>query len=231
MLIFICILSSFCFRDTDSEELVFVYVMRETERRSKVLALEGFSVGMYSGRTVDVVCIVLGMGLPTTAAYVIAASILVPALVKLGLAMLTAHLFVFYFACLSAITPPVALAAYAGAGIAKCSPMTTAVEACKVGFAGFIVPFVFCYTPAFMMQGSSIEVLYVFATALLGTIAMSMGFQGWYFKNLNILERLLLLAGGLGLVLPDTPTNIVGVGVMVGMFLYAKAYNKKKVAA
>mgnify|MGYP002310569155 CR=1 FL=1 len=83
-----------------------------------------------------ITCIVLGMGLPTTAAYVIAASILAPSLIKLGLAPLTAHLFVFYFACLSAITPPVALAAYAGAGIAKTNPMTTAVEACKLGFAG-----------------------------------------------------------------------------------------------
>ncbi len=175
-------------------------------------------------------CIILGMGLPTTAAYVIAASILAPALIKLGLAMLTAHLFVFYFACLSAITPPVALAAYAGAGIAKCSPMTTAVEACKVGFAGFVVPFVFCYTPAFMMQGTSIRILYVMTTALLGVISMSMGFQGWYFKHLNLVERVVLLAGGLGLVLPDTPTNLGGVAIMIGMFLYAKLYNRKAVA-
>lgn len=175
-------------------------------------------------------CIVLGMGLPTTAAYVIAASILAPALVKLGLAMLTAHLFVFYFACLSAITPPVALAAYAGAGIAKCSPMTTAVEACKVGFAGFIVPFGFCYTPAFMMQGTSIEIIYVFGTALLGVCAMSMGFQGWYFKHLNPIERIALLGGGVGLIHPGTPSNIVGVAIMIGLYLYAKNYNKKVMA-
>ncbi|MFV0497850.1 MAG: TRAP transporter permease [Candidatus Fimivivens sp.] len=175
-------------------------------------------------------CIVLGMGLPTTAAYVIAASILAPALVKLGLATLTAHLFVFYFACLSAITPPVALAAYAGAGIAKCSPMSTAIEACKVGFAGFVVPFVFCYTPAFMMQGSSAEIIYVLFTALLGVIAMSMGFQGWYFKNLNMLERLLLLVGGLGLVLPGTLTNLAGFVVMIGLFFFAKV-SQKKIAA
>ena len=99
-------------------------------------------------------CIILGMGLPTTAAYVIAASILAPSLIKLGLTPLTSHLFVFYFACLSAITPPVALAAYAGAGIAKCSPMTTAVEACKLGFAGFMVPFAFCYNPATLRRFS-----------------------------------------------------------------------------
>lgn len=175
-------------------------------------------------------CIVLGMGLPTTAAYVIAASILAPALVKLGLAMLTAHLFVFYFACLSAITPPVALAAYAGAGIAKCSPMTTAVEACKVGFAGFIVPFGFCYTPAFMMQGTAVEILYVFGTALLGVCAMSMGFQGWYFKSLSPIERLALLGGGLGLIHPGTLSNIVGVAIMAAMYVYAKVHNKRILA-
>ncbi len=175
-------------------------------------------------------CVVLGMGLPTTAAYVIAASILAPALVKLGLTMLTAHLFVFYFACLSAITPPVALAAYAGAGIANCSPMTTAVEACKVGFAGFIVPFGFCYEPAFMMQGTTPEILYVFGTALLGVCAMSMGFQGWYFKTLNPIERIILLGGGLGLVHPGTLTNLAGAAIMAAMFLYAKTYNKRVMA-
>ena len=175
-------------------------------------------------------CIVLGMGLPTTAAYVIAASILAPALVKLGLAMLTAHLFVFYFACLSAITPPVALAAYAGAGIANCSPMTTAIEACKVGFAGFIIPFGFCYTPAFMLQGTATEILYVFGTALLGVIAMSMGFQGWYFKNLNLIESLLLLGGGMALIHPGTLSNAIGVVIIIGMFFLAKQSGKKAIA-
>ena len=98
----------------------------------------------------------------------IGASILAPALARLGLDALTAHLFVFYFACLSAITPPVALAAYAGAGIAKCDPMKTAVNACKIGFAGFIVPFVFCYNSAMNLNGSLGEILLVVFTALVG---------------------------------------------------------------
>lgn len=106
------------------------------------------------------------MGLPTTAAYVIAGrpSSLRPSSSS-ALPPLTAHLFVFYFACLSAITPPVALAAYAGAGIAKTNPMTTAVEACKLGFAGFMVPFAFCYNPAMMMQGSVGEIISVAISA------------------------------------------------------------------
>ncbi|MBQ9647929.1 MAG: TRAP transporter permease [Oscillospiraceae bacterium] len=160
-----------------------------------------------------ITCIVLGMGLPTTAAYVIAASILAPSLIKLGLAPLTAHLFVFYFACLSAITPPVALAAYAGAGIAKCSPMSTAVEACKLGFAGFIVPFEFCYSPAMMMQGSVLEVLSVFLSAFIGVSIISSGFQGWLFWRLNWFERIVFVAAGMLMFIPGTLTDIAGIAI------------------
>ena len=166
-----------------------------------------------------VTCIILGMGLPTTAAYVIAASILAPSLIKLGLTPLTSHLFVFYFACLSAITPPVALAAYAGAGIAKCSPMTTAVEACKLGFAGFIVPFAFCYSPAMMMQGTVPEILSVFLTAFIGTAVISGGFQGWLFWRLNILERIILIASGLLLFIPGSVTDIAGLAISAALLL------------
>ncbi|MBQ7536492.1 MAG: TRAP transporter fused permease subunit, partial [Stomatobaculum sp.] len=151
-----------------------------------------------------ITCIILGMGLPTTAAYVIAASILAPSLIKLGLTPLTSHLFVFYFACLSAITPPVALAAYAGAGIAKCSPMATAVEACKLGFAGFIVPFAFCYSPAMMMNGTPIEVITVFLSAFIGVSVISSGFQGWLFWKLNIIERIIFIAAGLLMFIPGS---------------------------
>ena len=166
-----------------------------------------------------VTCIILGMGLPTTAAYVIAASILAPSLIKLGLTPLTSHLFVFYFACLSAITPPVALAAYAGAGIAKCSPMTTAVEACKLGFAGFIVPFAFCYSPAMMMQGTVPEILSVFLSAFIGTAVISGGFQGWLFWRLNIVERVILIASGLLLFIPGSVTDIAGLAVSAALLL------------
>lgn len=178
-----------------------------------------------------IACIVLGMGLPTTAAYVIGASILAPALVKLQLPLLTAHLFVFYFACLSAITPPVALAAYAGAGIAKCNPMTTAVEACKIGFAGFIVPFVFCYTPAMLMQGTPFEIINIAFSALVGVMGMSMGFQGWYFDDLSMVERLVVLAGGITMVIPGTLTDIIGLVILGLMFFFERANAKKKLAA
>ena len=166
-----------------------------------------------------ITCIVLGMGLPTTAAYVIAASILAPSLIKLGLAPLTAHLFVFYFACLSAITPPVALAAYAGAGIAKTNPMTTAVEACKLGFAGFMVPFAFCYNPAMMMQGSVGEIISVAISAIIGVAIMSAGFQGWLLWKLNWLERIVFIAGGLLMFIPGTLTDIAGLVIAAALLL------------
>nr|MCR5825017.1 TRAP transporter fused permease subunit [Oscillospiraceae bacterium] len=166
-----------------------------------------------------ITCIILGMGLPTTAAYVIAASILAPSLIKLGLTPLTAHLFVFYFACLSAITPPVALAAYAGAGIAKCSPMATAVEACKLGFAGFIVPFAFCYSPAMMMQGSFVEVITVFLSAFIGVSIISSGFQGWLFWRLNWFERVVFIAAGMLMFIPGTLTDVIGIAVAAALLL------------
>ncbi len=169
-------------------------------------------------------CIILGMGLPTTAAYVIAASILAPSLIKLGLTPLTSHLFVFYFACLSAITPPVALAAYAGAGIAKCSPMTTAVEACKLGFAGFMVPFAFCYNPAMMMQGNVAEILSVFISAFIGVAIMSAGFQGWLLWKLHLLERIIFIGAGLLMFIPGTLTDITGLAIAIVLI----AINMKK---
>lgn len=166
-----------------------------------------------------ITCIILGMGLPTTAAYVIAASILAPSLIKLGLTPLTAHLFVFYYACLSAITPPVALAAYAGAGIAKCSPMSTAVEACKLGFAGFIVPFAFCYSPAMMMNDTPLKILTVFLSAFIGVTIVSSGFQGWLFWRLNWFERIVFVAAGMLMFVPGTMTDIIGIVIAVVMLV------------
>ena len=181
-----------------------------------------------------IACIILGMGLPTTSAYVIAAAILAPALAKLGLSLLTAHLFVFYFACLSAITPPVALAAYAGAGIAKCDPMITAVQACKIGFAGFVVPFVFCYDSAMMLDGSLIDIIKVCGTALIGCVGMSCGMQGWYFskqRKISMFTRLLIIAGGLCMMIASDLTSIIGLVILVGIALFERNRSAKLSAA
>ena len=182
----------------------------------------------------SIACIILGMGLPTTSAYVIGASILAPALTSLGLPLLTAHLFVFYFACLSAITPPVALAAYAGAGIAKCNPMTTAVQACKIGFAGFIVPFVFCYNSALNLNGTLGEILMVVGTALVGCFAMSCGMQGWYFsgqRKSHFLIRILVIAAGLCMMIPNDTLSIVGLAILIALAVLESTKTKKLKAA
>nr|MBQ6241131.1 TRAP transporter fused permease subunit [Lachnospiraceae bacterium] len=176
-----------------------------------------------------IACIILGMGLPTTSAYVIGASILAPALTNLGLPLLTAHLFVFYFACLSAITPPVALAAYAGAGIAKSNPMTTAVQACKIGFAGFIVPFVFCYNSALNLNGSLGEILMVCGTALVGCFGMSCGMQGWYFskqRKIHWIFRIIIIAAGLCMMIPNDLLSIIGLAVLAGVAVYEILMNR-----
>jgi len=181
-----------------------------------------------------IACIILGMGLPTTSAYVIAAAILAPALSKLGLSLLTAHLFVFYFACLSAITPPVALAAYAGAGIAKCDPMVTAIQACKIGFAGFVVPFVFCYDAAMMLNGNAIDIIKVCGTALIGCVGMSCGMQGWYFskqRKISMPTRIAIIAGGLCMMIASDITSIIGLVILVGLALFERSRTAKISAA
>ncbi len=179
-----------------------------------------------------IACVILGMGLPTTSAYVIAASILAPSLIKLGLPVLTAHLFVFYFACLSAITPPVALAAYAGAGLAKCNPMSTAVEACKLGFAGFIAPFAFCYSPALLLRGDISDILLVCATAFMGTVAISGGFQGWLLWKLRLFDRLVFIAGGLLLFVPTPLTDAIGIAIIIALVVInMKQWKKPRLSA
>ena len=147
-----------------------------------------------------VVSIILGMGMPTTAAYAVAASVIAPGLVQLGIQPLLAHFFIFYFAVMSAITPPVALAAYAGAAIAQSDPMKTSVESFKIGLAAFVVPFMFFSSPALLMQGTWLEVLHVVATAGFGVFLLSAAVQGWFFGHLNGALRVLLLAAALSMI-------------------------------
>lgn len=127
------------------------------------------------------IAILLGMGMPTTAAYAVAASVVAPGLVQLGIPHLTAHFFVFYFAVVSAITPPVALASYAAAGISGANPMETSVASFKIGIAAFIVPFMFFYNSAILMDGTTVEIIRAGITAVFGVFLLSAGVQGWFF--------------------------------------------------
>lgn len=156
------------------------------------------------------VAIVLGMGMPTTAAYAIAASVIAPALIKLGIPELPAHMFIFYFACISAITPPVALAAYAAAALAKASMWEVGWKACKFGIAGFIVPYMFVYGPNLLFKGTWIDIIWATITASIGALCLSGGVQGWLLKRAGWIERVMLISAALLLIKPGIYTDLAG---------------------
>ncbi|MEL6977893.1 MAG: TRAP transporter fused permease subunit [Pseudomonadota bacterium] len=165
------------------------------------------------------VAILLGMGMPTTAAYAVAASVVAPGLVELGIPLLTAHFFVFYFAVVSAITPPVALASYAAAGISGANPMETSVASFKIGIAAFVVPFMFFYSPALLGDGSWIEILRVAVTAVLGVYLLASAAQGWFMGARAVwYMRLGLLAAALFMIAGGLVTDLIGVAIAAGVF-------------
>uniref|UniRef100_A0A7C1NXH8 TRAP transporter fused permease subunit n=1 Tax=Agrobacterium albertimagni TaxID=147266 RepID=A0A7C1NXH8_9HYPH len=170
------------------------------------------------------ISIVLGMGMPTTAAYAVAAAVVAPGLVNLGIPVLTAHFFVFYFAVMSAITPPVALAAYAGAALAGSDPMKTSVESFKIGLAAFVVPFMFFYSQAMLMQGTWLEILHVFVSASLGIYMLAAAVQGWFFGALRAPLRLVLLAGALSMISGGLVSDVIGLVVGGSLFLYQRRF-------
>lgn len=166
-----------------------------------------------------VVSIILGMGMPTTAAYAVAASVIAPGLIQMGIQPLLAHFFIFYFAVMSAITPPVALAAYAGAAIAQSDPMRTSVESFKIGLAAFVVPFMFFASPALLMQGTWPEIIHVAASAGFGIYLLSAAVQAWFFGHLNLVFRLLLGAAALAMIDGGWLTDAVGLSTALVVWL------------
>ena len=153
----------------------------------------------------------LGMGMPTPSAYILTAVVAVPALLRLGIPTLPAHMFVLYFACLSAITPPVAVAAFAAAGIAGADPNRVGFKALRLGIVAFIVPFIFVYQPALLMQGAPLAVVMAAATSVIGVIALAAGLEGWLMVRAAMWQRLMLVAGGLLMVVPGIFTDGGGI--------------------
>lgn len=175
-----------------------------------------------------VVSLILGMGVPTTAAYLMLALLVVPALKEMSVLPLAAHLFIFYFGIISNVTPPVALAAYAAAGVARCNPTKTGVFAFKLSLSGFILPFMFVYNPVLLMQGGALEIVQSLVTALLGIYSLSAALEKFVFKwNINQAERLVLLVSALLLIVPGTVTDLIGFAVLLGIFLLKMAEDKK----
>jgi TRAP transporter 4TM/12TM fusion protein len=166
--------------------------------------------------------IVLGMGMPTTPAYIMQAALLIPALVKLGVLPMAAHMFAFYFACLSAVTPPVALAVYAAASIGGASLWGAGFQAVKFAAAGFIVPFFFVYNPALLFSGEWTEIGRAVLTGTLGVIALAAGLEGYFIRPGTWLERALFLAAAFLLIDPGFTTDIVGLGLLATGLLIQK---------
>ena len=168
------------------------------------------------------ISIILGMGMPTTAAYAVAAAVVAPGLIALGVPVLVAHFFVFYYAVMSAITPPVALAAYAGAALSGSDPMKTSVEAFKLGLAAFIVPFMFFGAHELLMQGEPLDIVHATATALLGMFLLSAGVIGYYFGHASLLVRLVLVGAALSMISVGWITDLIGLACAVALFLWQR---------
>ena len=168
------------------------------------------------------------MGLPSTAAYIIAASIGAPALIQAGIPLIAAHLFVFYFAIMSFITPPVAMSAYAASGIAKSSAGKTGLLAFMLGLAGFVIPFFYAYRPALLLVGAPAgEAIWCVIVATIATVNMSVAVIGYLKKNLNPVFRIALGAAALLLVLPLTWGDIAGLAISAAVYAYCFFGNKK----
>ena len=174
-------------------------------------------------------CIVLGMGVPTTANYCIMAATCAPILIRMGVPALAAHFFVFYFGIVADITPPVALAAYAGSAIAKANPMKTAFNASRLAIAVFIVPYVFCFSPALLMiDTNAMEVIRIVITSFIGIFGVAAGLEGYLKKEMNPLQRILFVVAGLMLIFPSWITDIVGIVLIAAVIIWQYAEAAKK---
>jgi TRAP transporter 4TM/12TM fusion protein len=183
-----------------------------------VLALAQNSLFLALALT-GVAGIVLGMGMPTTPAYIVMTSLLVPALIKLGAAVPAAHMFAFYFAILSAITPPVALAVFAAASLAKSDLWASGWAAVRIGAAGFIVPFMFVYQPAILMIGTWPEIIEATVTATAGCLVLAAGLHGYFLRRCQMWERFVLVAAAIGLIDPNWYTDVAGAAAVVAIGL------------
>jgi TRAP-type uncharacterized transport system fused permease subunit len=173
-------------------------------------------------------CIVLGMGVPTTANYCIMAATCAPILIRMGVPALAAHFFVFYFGIVADLTPPVALAAYAGAAIAQANPMKTALTATKLAVAAFIVPYVFALNPAMLFIDTTVpEVVTICITSLVGIFGVSAALEGYFLHRMKWYIRILSVVGGLLLIYPGMVTDTIGL-VLVAIMAAVQYITGKK---
>lgn len=176
--------------------------------------------------------IILGMGVPTTANYLITSTIAAGAIIGLGFEPLAAHMFVFYFGIIADVTPPVALAAMAGAAIAKSDPLKTGFEATKLSIGAFIIPYMFIFNPQILMINTTfVEVIPILITSLIGMFGVSAGLDGYVFRKCNFIERILFIAAGLLSIYPEFYTDIIGIGLIAALIILQIITRKKKAIA
>ena len=175
--------------------------------------------------------LLLGMGLPTVAAYIIQVSLTVPVLTQnFGVHPLAAHFFIFYYAIISAITPPVALAAYAAAGISGADPLKTGITSCRLGLAAFIVPYMFVYAPQLLMVGSTGQIIMATVSSMIGVVALAGSVVGWFAKKAYTLERVFLMAAALSLIKPGIYTDIAGIVILALVVVYQLVVKRETVS-
>ena len=197
---------------------------------SAILAISGKAKFIALFLTM-ICCIILGMGVPTTANYCIMATTCAPILIKMGIPDVAAHFFVFYFGIVADITPPVALAAYAGAAIAQGNPMKTGVNATKLAIAAFIIPYIMAYNPAMVLVNTTaFEIVQIVITSLIGMFGVAAALNGFLFRSISWPGRILLLAGGLLMMVPGTLTDIIGLVLVAGIVVWQKLGAKKSLA-
>ena len=165
---------------------------------------------------------VLGTGIPTTPSYIIAVTVGSYALGKFGIALLAAHLFIFYYAVLSDLTPPDAITAFAAANLAGSEMMSTGIEAFKLGIAGFLVPFAFVFQPALLLQGTLFHILMAFGLTTLGVACLAASLIGCIWTPLNWLHRILFIGAAALLVFPTIGFELLGIGLAIGLFIWAR---------
>ena len=173
--------------------------------------------------------LVLGMGVSTTSNYIITSTVAAPILIQLGIPLLAAHMFCFYFGIIADITPPVALAAYAGSAIAKSNPFKTGVNASKLAIAAFLVPYMFALNPKLILiDGTFLEALPMILTALVGLFGIGGGLIGYLNAPIRSYWRLLMIAGGLGLLIPGTTSDLLGVSLILVVYFFNLRPQKKR---
>ncbi|MCT4607283.1 MAG: TRAP transporter permease [Marinisporobacter sp.] len=179
-----------------------------------------------------VTSLILGIGVPTTANYVITSTIAAPALLMMNVPVLAAHMFAFYFGIIADVTPPVCLAAVAGAGVAKSEPMRTGVQAARLAIAAFLIPYIFVYSPQLLLIDVSIvQVIFIVITALIGIVSVAAALTGYFKANMSIMERALFALGGILLVTTDYRLNAVGAIAIIGGYMIQKSKSKKGIIA